>query len=109
MQNQQPPRRRRPMTPEAVSYTHLKHRKSSALSTLSTRSTPAFAAASSFLLHTFKSTPMPEKMCIRDSLTPIEYKLLCLLAKNVGKVLTHNFILKEVWGSACLLYTSRCV
>ncbi|MCI1665906.1 MAG: response regulator transcription factor [Atopobiaceae bacterium] len=32
-------------------------------------------------------------------LTPIEYKLLCLLAKNVGKVLTHQFILKEVWGS----------
>ncbi len=31
-------------------------------------------------------------------LTPIEYKLLCLLAKNVGKVLTHNFILNEVWG-----------
>ena len=33
-------------------------------------------------------------------LTPIEYKLLCLLAKNTGKVLTHNYILKEVWGSA---------
>ena len=32
-------------------------------------------------------------------LTPIEYKLLCLLAKNTGKVLTHNTILKEVWGS----------
>ena len=32
-------------------------------------------------------------------LTPIEYKLLCLLAKNVGKVLTHNYILKEVWGN----------
>lgn len=31
-------------------------------------------------------------------LTPIEYKLLCLLAKNVGKVLTHTYILKEVWG-----------
>lgn len=31
-------------------------------------------------------------------LTPIEYKLLCLLAKNVGKVLTHNAILHEVWG-----------
>ena len=30
-------------------------------------------------------------------LTPLEYKLLCLLAKNVGKVLTHNLILKEVW------------
>lgn len=33
-------------------------------------------------------------------LTPIEYKLLCLLARNVGKVLTHKYILKEVWGSA---------
>lgn len=33
-------------------------------------------------------------------LTPIEYKLLCVLAKNTGKVLTHNYILKEVWGSA---------
>lgn len=32
-------------------------------------------------------------------LTPIEYKLLCLLAKNVGKVLTHNYILREIWGS----------
>lgn len=31
-------------------------------------------------------------------LTPIEYKLLCLLAKNTGKVLTHNYILKEVWA-----------
>lgn len=33
-------------------------------------------------------------------LTPIEYKLLCLLAKNTGKVLTHTFITKEIWGSA---------
>lgn len=33
-------------------------------------------------------------------LTPIEYKLLCLLSKNVGKVLTHNFILKEIWVHA---------
>ncbi|MEA4891243.1 MAG: response regulator transcription factor [Peptococcaceae bacterium] len=33
-------------------------------------------------------------------LTPIEYKLLCLLAKNVGKVLTHNYIIKEIWNSA---------
>ena len=33
-------------------------------------------------------------------LTPIEYKLLCLLARNTGKVLTHNYILKEVWGSS---------
>lgn len=33
-------------------------------------------------------------------LTPIEYKLLCLLSRNVGKVLTHTYITKEVWGSA---------
>lgn len=32
-------------------------------------------------------------------LTPMEYKLLCLLAKNIGKVLTHNYILHEIWGS----------
>ncbi len=31
-------------------------------------------------------------------LTPIEYKLLCLLAKNVGKVLTHTFITQHIWG-----------
>lgn len=31
-------------------------------------------------------------------LTPTEYKLLILLAKNGGRVLTHQFILKEVWG-----------
>ena len=33
-------------------------------------------------------------------LTPIEYKLLCLLAKNTGKVLTHKFITQSVWGSS---------
>lgn len=31
-------------------------------------------------------------------LTPIEYKLLVLLAQHAGKVLTHRHILKEVWG-----------
>ena len=34
-------------------------------------------------------------------LTPMEYKLLYLLAQNTGKVLTHKFILQKVWGS-CL-------
>ena len=33
-------------------------------------------------------------------LTPIEYKLLCLLAKNVGKVLTHTYITQKIWGSS---------
>lgn len=32
-------------------------------------------------------------------LTPIEYNLICLLSNNLGKVLTHNFILKEIRGS----------
>ena len=32
-------------------------------------------------------------------LTPIEYKLLCLLADNVGKVLTHSFIISRIWGT----------
>lgn len=32
-------------------------------------------------------------------LTPREYRLLCLLARNVGRVLTHQYILREVWGA----------
>ena len=31
-------------------------------------------------------------------LTPIEYKLLCLLSKNIGRVLTHTYITQHVWG-----------
>lgn len=31
-------------------------------------------------------------------LTQIEYKLVSLLARNAGKVLTYDFILKEIWG-----------
>lgn len=31
-------------------------------------------------------------------LTSTEFSLLALLAKNEGRVLTHQFILKEVWG-----------
>lgn len=33
-------------------------------------------------------------------LTPIEYKLLCLLARNCGKVLTHKYITQQVWGAS---------
>lgn len=32
-------------------------------------------------------------------LTPIEYNILTLMAQNAGKVLTHNFILKQIWGN----------
>ena len=31
-------------------------------------------------------------------LTPIEYRILCLLAKNCGKVLTHAYIISHIWG-----------
>ncbi len=31
-------------------------------------------------------------------LTPIEYRLLSTLARYAGKVLTHDFLLREVWG-----------
>jgi two-component system KDP operon response regulator KdpE len=31
-------------------------------------------------------------------LTPIEYRLLALLAQHIGKVLTHRQLLTEVWG-----------
>lgn len=31
-------------------------------------------------------------------LTPIEYKLIVLLSRHAGKVLTHDFIMREIWG-----------
>jgi two-component system KDP operon response regulator KdpE len=31
-------------------------------------------------------------------LTPIEYRLLCALLANEGKVLTHRHLLRDVWG-----------
>jgi two-component system KDP operon response regulator KdpE len=34
--------------------------------------------------------------------TATEYALLLLLARNEGKVLTHHFLLKEIWGSSYL-------
>jgi two-component system KDP operon response regulator KdpE len=38
-------------------------------------------------------------------LTSTEYSLLTLLAKNSGRVLTHQFILKEIWGYGYLEQT----
>ena len=34
------------------------------------------------------------------SLTPIEYKLLSLLSRNAGKVLTHTYITDKIWGNS---------
>jgi two-component system, OmpR family, KDP operon response regulator KdpE len=41
------------------------------------------------------------RVFVKDSeirLTPIEYKLLTALVRQAGKVLTHRFLLQEVWG-----------
>ncbi|MDR2898787.1 MAG: response regulator transcription factor [Clostridiales bacterium] len=35
---------------------------------------------------------------IEVHLTPIEYKIIVLLSTHAGKVLTHAFIIQEVWG-----------
>ena len=34
------------------------------------------------------------------ALTPTEYDILRLLAQNIGKVLTHHQLLRQVWGTA---------
>lgn len=31
-------------------------------------------------------------------LTPIEYRILVLLSRNAGRVLTHDYIIHEIWG-----------
>jgi two-component system KDP operon response regulator KdpE len=38
------------------------------------------------------------------SLTPIEYRLVSVLARHAGRVLTHEFLLREVWGPS---YTTQ--
>lgn len=45
---------------------------------------------------------MATRTVMRDGrevrLTPVEYRLLALLAANAGRVLTHRHLLREVWG-----------
>ncbi len=47
---------------------------------------------------------LAERRVLRDGaavhLTPIEYRLLGVLIANVGRVLTHRHLLREVWGPA---------
>jgi two-component system KDP operon response regulator KdpE len=43
------------------------------------------------------------KKCSREiDLTNTEYLLLALLAKNIGKVVTHNYLLKQIWGPSAV-------
>ncbi|HTE53229.1 MAG TPA: response regulator [Kofleriaceae bacterium] len=38
-------------------------------------------------------------------LTPIEFRLLALLARHAGQVLTHRMLLREVWGPSAIEHT----
>lgn len=44
------------------------------------------------------SSHIVKKNNVEIKLTSTEYSLLTLFLKNIGKVLTHQYILKEVWG-----------
>ncbi|KUO73418.1 MAG: XRE family transcriptional regulator [Clostridia bacterium BRH_c25] len=55
-----------------------------------------------FLIGELKIDFEKRRVLISDDeihLTPIEYKLMALMAKYAGRVLTHKFILNEIWGT----------
>jgi two-component system KDP operon response regulator KdpE len=57
--------------------------------------------ASTFALGDLKVDLAARRVHVGDQeihLTPLEYKLLTTLIRHAGKVLTHRFLLKEVWG-----------
>ncbi len=54
-----------------------------------------------FALDAFRLDFSKRKVFVDDveiHLTPIEFKLLSTLVENAGKVLTHSFLIKAVWG-----------
>jgi len=58
---------------------------------------------SEFILDNLRVDLVKRQVFIDDReihLTPIEYRLLSILIKHAGKVITHRQILKEVWGAA---------
>jgi len=42
-----------------------------------------------------------QKRGVEIHVTPTEYRLLCLLVANEGKVLSHSQILTHIWGPTC--------
>ncbi len=44
------------------------------------------------------SARVVRKRAVEVHLTPIEYRLLGVLIANAGRVLTHPYLLREVWG-----------
>jgi two-component system KDP operon response regulator KdpE len=48
------------------------------------------------------SSRIVKKRKAEIELTNTEYLLLALFAKNLGKVLTHNYLLKQIWGPSSI-------
>lgn len=64
---------------------------------------PAESASSTFVVGDLRIDLATRRVHVGESevhLTPIEYKLLTTLVRHSGKVLTHKFLLHEVWGPA---------
>ncbi|MDD2483717.1 MAG: response regulator transcription factor [Eubacteriales bacterium] len=62
---------------------------------------PKEATPEVFALDSFRLDFSKRRVFVDDAeihLTPIEFKLLCVLVENAGKVLTHGFLIKAVWG-----------
>ena len=63
--------------------------------------TNADAGSPEFAVGELKVDLARRQVFVRDTevhLTPIEYKLLALLIKNAGRVVTHRHLLRDVWG-----------
>ena len=67
------------------------------------RGAPAHGSDAAPFLFGDVSVDLPRRLVTRAGeavhLTPIEFKLLAVLVHHAGKVLTHTFLLREVWGS----------
>ncbi|MDD2561927.1 MAG: response regulator transcription factor [Eubacteriales bacterium] len=54
-----------------------------------------------FSMDDLKVDPLKRQVLVGQEevhLTPLEYRLLLIMIRNRGKVLTHNHIAREVWG-----------
>jgi two-component system KDP operon response regulator KdpE len=66
--------------------------------------TPGQPEESTFIVGELSVDLLHRRVTVRGSdvhLTPIEYRLLTTLVKHAGKVLTHQQLLKEIWGPGC--------